>query len=155
MRCTLAGCTWNLPHIIILDEPTNFLDRDSQAALTGAIKNFKGGVLVISHNSEFYESICTDKPEKWLLESGKLSIMGGEWMDAVEKARKQAEKEASKKLNFDKEEEKFDSLGNKVEVKKEKKELDRGQKKALLKQKKEMEKRGDDTYEIDQLLGLE
>lgn len=155
MRCTLAGCTWNLPHIIILDEPTNFLDRDSQAALTGAIKNFKGGVLVISHNSEFYESICTDKPEKWLLESGKLSIMGGEWMDAVEKARKLAEKEASKKLNFNDVEDKFDSLGNKVEVKQEKKELDRNQRKALLKQKKEMEKRGEDTYEIDLLLGLE
>ena len=155
MRCTLAGCTWNLPHIIILDEPTNFLDRDSQAALTGAIKNFKGGVLVISHNSEFYESICTDKPEKWLLESGRLSVMGGEWMDAVEKARKQAEKDALKKLNFNEAEEKIDSLGNKIEVKKEKKELDRNQRKALLKQKKEMEKRGEDTYEIEQLLGFE
>ena len=155
MRCTLAGCTWNLPHIIILDEPTNFLDRDSQAALTGAIKNFKGGILVISHNSEFYESICTDKPEKWLLESGKLSIMGGEWMDAVEKARKQAEKDAAKKLNFNETEDKFDSLGNKIEQKVEKKELDRNQRKSLLKQKKEMEKKGEDTYEIDLLLGIE
>jgi elongation factor 3 len=155
MRCTLAGCTWNLPHIIILDEPTNFLDRDSQAALTGAIKTFKGGILIISHNSEFYESICAEKPEKWLLESGNLSVMGGEWMDAVEKARKQAEKDNAKKLNFDQAEDKFDSLGNKVEVVKEKKELDRNQKKALLKQKKDMEKRGEDTYEIDQLLGIE
>jgi hypothetical protein len=81
--------------------------------------------------------------------------MGGEWMDAVEKARKQAEKDNAKKLNFDQAEDKFDSLGNKVEAVKEKKELDRSQKKALLKQKKEMEKRGEDTYEIDQLLGLE
>lgn len=155
MRCTLAGCTWNLPHIIILDEPTNFLDRDSQAALTGAIKNFKGGILVISHNSEFYESICSEKPEKWLLESGQLSIMGGEWMDAVEKARKQTEKENSKKLNFEEAEDKYDSLGNKIEAVKEKKELSRADRKKLLKQKAQMEKSGLDTYEIDQLLGIE
>ena len=155
MRCTLAACTWNLPHIIILDEPTNFLDRDSLIGLINAIKCFKGGILVISHNSEFYENICADKPEKWLLESGYLTTMGGEWMDEVEKARKKAEKENSKKLTFDQAEDKFDAAGNKVEVVKEKKELSRADKKALLKQKKDMEKRGEDTYEIDQLLGLE
>lgn len=155
MRCTLAGCTWGLPHIIILDEPTNFLDRDSQAALCGAIKTFKGGILVISHNSEFYESICSEKPEKWLLEGGRLSVMGGEWIEEVEKARKKAEKENAKKLNFDQEEEKFDALGNKIEIVKEKKELNRADRKKLLKQKAQMEKDGLDTYEIDQLLGIE
>jgi elongation factor 3 len=155
MRCTLAGCTWGLPHIIILDEPTNFLDRDSQAALSGAIKTFKGGILVISHNSEFYESICSEKPEKWLLEGGKLSVMGGEWIEEVEKARKKAEKENAKKLNFDQDEEKFDSLGNKIEAVKEKKELNRADRKKLMKQKAQMEKEGLDTYEIDKLLGLD
>uniref|UniRef100_A0A6C0ICZ1 ABC transporter domain-containing protein n=1 Tax=viral metagenome TaxID=1070528 RepID=A0A6C0ICZ1_9ZZZZ len=155
MRCTLAGCTWGLPHIIILDEPTNFLDRDSQAALSGAIKTFKGGILVISHNSEFYESICSEKPEKWLLEGGKLSVMGGEWIEEVEKARKKAEKENAKKLNFDQDEDKFDSLGNKIEAVKEKKELNRADRKKLMKQKAQMEKDGLDTYEIDKLLGLD
>ena len=58
-------------------------------------------------------------------------------------------------MTFEQEEEKFDSLGNKVEVVKEKKELSRGDKKALLKKKKDMEKQGLDTYEIDKLLGLE
>ena len=107
---------------------------------------------MISHNEEFYKEIC---PEKWLLDSGNLSVFGSEWMEEVEKARKKAEKENAKKLHFDEVEDKFDSLGNKIEVAPVKKELSRGDKKALLKRKKEMEKQGLDTYEIDKLLGLE
>jgi len=152
VKLVLGACTWNLPHVIILDEPTNFLDRDSLGALTGAIKNFKGGLLLISHNEEFYKEIC---PEKWLLESGNLTVFGSEWMEAVELARKKAEKEKAKQLNFDQAEDKVDSLGNKIEVVAEKKEVSRGDRKKLLKQKKDMEKQGLDTYEIDQLLGLE
>ena len=152
VKIVLGACMWNLPHVVILDEPTNFLDRDSLGALTGAIKTFKGGLLLISHNEEFYREIC---PEKWLLDSGNLSVFGSEWMEEVEKARKKAEKENAKKLNFEEAEDKFDSLGNKIEVVKEKKELSRSDKKALLKKKKEMEKQGLDTYEIDVLLGIE
>ena len=152
MKCTLAACTFGLPHIIILDEPTNFLDRDSQGALASAIKTFKGGILLISHNSEFYENIC---PERWLLDGGSMSTFGSEWMDAVEQARKKKEKEDSKKLNFNQTEDKFDSLGNKIEVVQEKKELSRTERKQLLKQKKNMEKDGLDTYEIDVLLGTD
>jgi elongation factor 3 len=152
VKIVLGACMWNLPHVVILDEPTNFLDRDSLGALTGAIKTFKGGLLLISHNEEFYREIC---PEKWLLDSGRLNVFGSEWMEEVEKARKKAEKENAKKLNFDEAEDKFDSLGNKIEVVKEKKELSRGDKKNLLKKKKEMEKQGLDTYEIDKLLGLD
>ena len=152
VKIVLGACMWNLPHVVILDEPTNFLDRDSLGALTGAIKTFKGGLLLISHNEEFYKEIC---PEKWLLDSGNLSVFGSEWMEEVEKARKKAEKENAKKLHIDEAEDKFDSLGNKIEVAPVKKELSRGDKKALLKRKKEMEKQGLDTYEIDKLLGLE
>ena len=152
VKIVLGACMWNLPHVVILDEPTNFLDRDLLGALTGAIKTFKGGLLLISHTEEFYREIC---PEKWLLDSGNLSVFGSEWMEEVEKARKKAEKENAKKLHFDEAEDKFDSLGNKIEVVKEKKELSRGDKKALLKKKKEMEKQGLDTYEIDVLLGID
>ena len=70
---------------LILDEPTNFLDRDSLGALACAFKEFKGGLFMISHNAEFYEALC---PEKWILESGRLTVMGAEWMEEVEKARR-------------------------------------------------------------------
>jgi elongation factor 3 len=152
MRCYLAAATFYLPHVIIFDEPTNFLDRESTNALSDAIKTFKGGVLVISHNDDFYNAITR---EKWLLENGSMTVFGDNMIEALEKERKRQEKENSKKLKLDGEEEKFDSLGNKIEVVKEKKELTRDEKKKLLKQKKDMEKAGKDTYEIDVLLGLE
>jgi elongation factor 3 len=111
VKVVLGAGLWNLPHIVILDEPTNFLDRDSLGALASAIKEFKGGLFMISHNAEFYEALC---PEKWILESGSLTVMGAEWMEEVEKARKKAEKLAKKTLNFDKAnaETKTDSMGN-------------------------------------------
>jgi elongation factor 3 len=150
MRCYIAAATFYLPHVIIFDEPTNFLDRESTNALSDAIKNFKGGVLVISHNEEFYNSITR---EKWLLENGTLTVFGDNMIEALEKERKRQEKENSRKLKLDGEEEKFDSLGNKIEAApKEKKELTRDEKKRLMKQRKEMQKRGEDTYEIDILL---
>ena len=153
VKVVLGAGLWNLPHIVILDEPTNFLDRDSLGALALAIKEFKGGLFMISHNAEFYEALC---PEKWILESGRLTVMGAEWMEEVEKARKKAEKLAARQLNFKQDEEKKDALGNTIEAAPEEpKELNRGDKKRLQKLRKEMVKRGEDTYEIDMQLGLE
>ena len=154
VKVVLGAGLWNLPHIVILDEPTNFLDRDSLGALASAIKEFKGGIFMISHNAEFYEALC---PEKWILESGRLTVMGAEWMEEVEKARKKAEKLAKKTLDFNEKEVKTDALGNVIVEKQEEKkkeDLNRADKKKLMKQRKEMIKNGEDTYEIDQLLGL-
>jgi len=152
VKVVLGAGLWNLPHLVILDEPTNFLDRDSLGALATAIKNFKGGIFMISHNAEFYEALC---PEKWILESGRLTVMGAEWMEEVEKARKKAEKLQKKTLNYDNKEEQKDALGNTIAVKEEKKEVNKADKKRLMKLRKEMIKNGEDTYEIDQQLGLE
>merc|ERR1711943_67586 len=122
VKVVLAACMWMEPHVTILDEPTNFLDRDSLGALATAIKEFKGGIFMISHNAEFYEALC---PEKWILESGRLTVMGAEWMEEVEKARKKAEKLAARTLNLDKHNvaENVDAAGNAIAVVEEKKEL--------------------------------
>ena len=154
VKVVLGAGLWNLPHIIILDEPTNFLDRDSLGALASAIKEFKGGIFMISHNAEFYEALC---PEKWILESGRLTVMGAEWMEEVEKARKKAEKLAKRQLNFKQDEEQKDALGNTIvkEESNEPQELSRADKKRLMKLRKDMIKNGEDTYEIDVKLGLE
>ena len=47
----LAAATWQQPHLIVLDEPTNYLDRESLGALAIAIKDYGGGVVVISHHN--------------------------------------------------------------------------------------------------------
>ena len=49
----LGTATWRGPHVICLDEPTNYLDCESLAALVKALKEFEGGVLVITHNHNF------------------------------------------------------------------------------------------------------
>jgi elongation factor 3 len=156
VKVVLGAGLWNLPHIVILDEPTNFLDRDSLGALASAIKEFKGGLFMISHNAEFYEALC---PEKWILESGRLTVMGAEWMEEVEKARKKAEKLAKRSLNLDKHnsEETKDALGNTIAptASQEPRELSRAERKKLMKQRKDMIKNGEDTYDIDILLGKE
>ena len=50
-QVVIAAAMWNNPHILILDEPTNYLDRDSLGALATAIKEYGGGVIMISHSS--------------------------------------------------------------------------------------------------------
>ena len=55
----LAAAMWINPHVIALDEPTNYLDNDTLAALTNALALFKGGVIMISHNDAFVNSSAT------------------------------------------------------------------------------------------------
>jgi elongation factor 3 len=59
-RLVLAAALWNKPHIIALDEPTNYLDNTTLAALTKALQLFKGGVVTISHNEAFVHELCTE-----------------------------------------------------------------------------------------------
>merc|ERR1712099_153922 len=73
VKVVLAASMWQNPHVLILDEPTNYLDRDGLGALVLAIKDYKGGVLIISHNKEFCENVTT---EKWIMNKGKLRIEG-------------------------------------------------------------------------------
>jgi elongation factor 3 len=98
--------------------------------MAAAIMGYKGGVLLITHNSEFSQTVC---PETWLCPgNGGLNISGAEWMEAAEKARAAAEKKAALTKGFDADkEEKLDSFGNaiKVEEKKEEKKLTRKDKK--------------------------
>ena len=51
MKLVLAAAMWNNPHLLVLDEPTNYLDRESLGALASAINDFQGAVIMISHNS--------------------------------------------------------------------------------------------------------
>merc|ERR1711904_611635 len=104
VKVVLAGCMWQNPHILILDEPTNYLDRDGLGALVLAIKDYKGGVLIISHNKEFCDGVAT---EKWIMNKGKLRIEGAPQEEAAD--------EKSKELGP--KEDVYDGAGNKIAVK--------------------------------------
>ncbi|PWV46470.1 ABC-F family ATP-binding cassette domain-containing protein [Chitinophaga sp. S165] len=58
LSCLLAGN--QAPELLILDEPTNNLDIKSLEVLTLAVKNFKGTLLVISHDNDFINEIGID-----------------------------------------------------------------------------------------------
>ena len=62
-RLVLAAAFWSMPHVIALDEPTNYLDNDSVAALTKALKDFKGAVVTVSENEAFVDAISNEKLE--------------------------------------------------------------------------------------------
>merc|ERR1719329_710052 len=53
VKAVICAACWQNPHIIILDEPTNYLDRDGLGALVRGLEAYKGGVVIISHNTEF------------------------------------------------------------------------------------------------------
>ena len=62
--CKLINRETNL---LVLDEPTNHLDRDAKEELKRALKEYKGSVLLISHEPDFYEGLVTDvwNGENW------------------------------------------------------------------------------------------
>ena len=103
VKVVLAAATWRRPHIIVLDEPTNFLDRESLAALIKAIESFQGGVAIITHSREFSEGTCK---EIWAMGDGVLSASGHDWTESNSKGTKIESKEDD--------EDKFDALGNKL-----------------------------------------
>merc|ERR1740121_2150305 len=87
VKAVLGACMWMSPHVIVFDEPTNSLSWDALVALVAAIKDFKGGVVVISHNQAFIDEVCS---EIWLMAKnpttgiGHMSITGGDTTDMKE-----------------------------------------------------------------------
>lgn len=59
-------------NLLVLDEPTNHLDQDAKQALKQAIQDFKGTVVLVSHEPEFYADIVTDV---WNLEDWTTKIV--------------------------------------------------------------------------------
>jgi elongation factor 3 len=73
VKLVLAAAMWNCPHLLVLDEPTNYLDREALGALSAALNDWGGSVLMISHNKEFYSSVCK---EEWIVENGHVIVQG-------------------------------------------------------------------------------
>lgn len=73
IKLVIAACLWNNPQICVLDEPTNFLDREALGGLAVAIKDWAGAVIIISHNNEFVSALC---PEIWNVEAGRVTHKG-------------------------------------------------------------------------------
>lgn len=73
VKVVIAAAMWNNSHMLVLDEPTNFLDRDALGGLAKAIQSWEGAVVMISHSEEFTSALC---PETWRVENGHVTKDG-------------------------------------------------------------------------------
>ncbi|WOI53779.1 ABC-F family ATP-binding cassette domain-containing protein [Parvularcula sp. LCG005] len=78
VRLLLGLMALEKPHILILDEPTSHLDIDSREALIYAINDFKGAVLLITHDV-FLAEATADR--LWLVKDGKADVYDGDLED--------------------------------------------------------------------------
>jgi len=72
-KLMMAAAMWTKPHVIAFDEPTNYLDFQTVNALAKAIRFFKGGTIVVTHNQDFLHETCD---EIWNVDEGRVSIEG-------------------------------------------------------------------------------
>merc|ERR1712127_942696 len=140
VKVVLAAAMWNTPHIIILDEPTNYLDRDSLGAMAEAINLYEGGVVIISHNAQFVDQVC---PEVWHLENHTLNLKGSyNWLES---ANKEAAKVAKAADTY------IDGQGNEVEIAKARKKASKSELKKIKKDIAAKRKGGQECYTDEEL----
>jgi ATP-binding cassette subfamily F protein 3 len=77
-RLALALIAWQKPNLLLLDEPTNHLDLEMRLALTMALQDFEGAVLVVSHDRHLLKS-TTD--EFLLVADGRVQAFDGDLED--------------------------------------------------------------------------
>ncbi|MBK0413481.1 ATP-binding cassette subfamily F protein 3 [Chromobacterium alkanivorans] len=77
-RLALAMIVWQKPNLLLLDEPTNHLDLEMRHALTMALQDFSGALIVVSHDRSLLEA-TTDV--FWLVSHGKVQAFDGDLED--------------------------------------------------------------------------
>jgi len=102
----LAMLVWQRPNLLLLDEPTNHLDLTTREALSIALNEFEGTVMLVSHDRALLREVCD---EFWLVAKGVVGPFDGDLDDyqrwlleqskEAAKAAKEAAREAAKALN--------------------------------------------------------
>lgn len=72
-RVYFGGIAVQSPDVLLMDEPTNHLDMETIAGLTAALQEFRGAVVVVSHDLEFLEEVAT---ETWVVRDGRVERSG-------------------------------------------------------------------------------
>jgi len=77
-RLALALLIWTRPNLLLLDEPTNHLDLEMRHALTLALQDFEGGVILVSHDRALLRASCD---QFILVADGKAEAFDGDLED--------------------------------------------------------------------------
>ncbi|MCJ1365272.1 hypothetical protein MMC16_004393 [Acarospora aff. strigata] len=74
-RVAFACLSLTNPHILVLDEPSNHLDIEAMDALSSALRNFQGGVLMVSHDVTMLQTVCDSL---WVCDYGTVEKFPGD-----------------------------------------------------------------------------
>ena len=77
-RLVLCMIVWQRPNLLLLDEPTNHLDLATREALSVALNEFEGTVMLVSHDRALLRSVCD---EFWLVARGGIEPFDGDLDD--------------------------------------------------------------------------
>ncbi|MCW5659376.1 MAG: ATP-binding cassette domain-containing protein [Burkholderiaceae bacterium] len=89
-RLVLATIVWQRPNLLLLDEPTNHLDLTTREALSMALNEFEGSVMLVSHDRALLREVCD---EFWLVVDGTVDELDADldeyqrWLLEVSRAR--------------------------------------------------------------------
>ncbi|MBB2486454.1 ATP-binding cassette domain-containing protein [Mitsuaria sp. WAJ17] len=98
-RLVLAMLVWQRPNLLLLDEPTNHLDLQTREALSMALNEFEGTVMLVSHDRALLREVCD---EFWLVAKGQVLPFDGDlddyqrWLLDTAREAARAIKEASR-----------------------------------------------------------
>ncbi len=77
-RLVLCMIVWQRPNLLLLDEPTNHLDLATREALSVALNEFEGTVMLVSHDRSLLRSVCD---EFWMVSRGGVEPFDGDLDD--------------------------------------------------------------------------
>ncbi|MDQ5903774.1 MAG: ATP-binding cassette, subfamily er 3 [Pseudomonadota bacterium] len=77
-RLVLCMLVWQRPNLLLMDEPTNHLDLATREALSVALNEFEGTVMLVSHDRSLLRSVCD---EFWLVSRGGIEPFDGDLDD--------------------------------------------------------------------------
>ena len=99
-RLVLCMIVWQRPNLLLLDEPTNHLDLATREALSMALNEFEGTVMLVSHDRALLRAVCD---EFWMVSRGGVAPFDGDLddyqrylLDEAKRAREEAKKAGSR-----------------------------------------------------------
>ena len=99
-RLVLCMIVWQRPNLLLLDEPTNHLDLATREALSIALNEFEGTVMLVSHDRALLRAVCD---EFWLVSRGGVAPFDGDLDDyqryLLDEAKRQREEQRDEQRN--------------------------------------------------------